>query len=226
MRMQALVLVSLCALAGCNPSGAGATFPNLAEASYRAEGTIHGEGQSMPVVMIRSGAKVRMEMAGPIGQMAMINNPDSGENFVLVVNDGQTMVMRSAPVEYENPADAWNAEFASAARRTGACAVAGESGSEWTHEENGQTSTTCVTDDGIILRAAQNGETTWETTSVQRGPQSADLFAMPAGAPVMDLDALGAAVGSSAAAGQATPELCNTLRNAGAPADALAQAGC
>jgi hypothetical protein len=226
MRMQALVLVSACALAACNPSGTGAAFPNLAQASYRAEGTIHGEGQSMPVVMIRSGAKMRMEMAGPMGQMAMINNPDSGENFVLVINDGETMVMQSAPVDYENPADAWNAEFASAARRTGACAVAGESGSEWTHEENGQTSTTCVTDDGIILRAAQNGETTWETTRVERGPQSADLFAMPAGAAVMDLDALGAAAASSAAAGQATPELCTTLRNAGAPADALAQAGC
>ena len=229
MRFAVFVLASACVVAACNPGapGGGAAFPNLAQASYRAEATALGpDGNATPVVMIRSGNKMRMEMASPEGQMAMVNNGDTGESFVLMTNDGQTTAMSMSALDYRNPADAWNAEMASTATRIGACAAAGETGSEWTREADGGTTTACVTDDGIILRATDDGETTWETTSVQRGPQSADLFVLPAGVQVMDMSAIAGAAVNSAAAGQATPELCNTLRSAGAPADALSRAGC
>jgi len=72
--------------------------------------------------------------------------------------------------------------------------VAGENGAEWTREENGAPQTACVTSDGIILRATEGGQTVWETTSVQRGPQSADLFTLPAGVQVIDLNNLGSAI--------------------------------
>lgn len=231
MRFAALALVSACALAACNPSapsgGAGGGFPDLTAASYRAEATVQSpDGGTMPVVMIRSGNKMRMEMAAPQGQMAVVNNGETGDSFVLMTSGGRTMAMQLSAVDYENPADEWNAEMASNARRTGACAVAGESGAEWSHDVDGKTNTACVTEDGIILRATEEGRTTWETTSVQRGPQSADLFVLPPGVQAMDMSAIAGAAASAAAQGGVTPQLCDQLRAAGAPADALSRAGC
>ncbi len=79
-----------------------------------------------------------------------------------------------------------------------------------------------MTNDGIILRAQEGDRLTWEATRVQRGPQSDDLFVLPPGVQVMDL---GAMMGP-AAAGAGNAQVCDALRGAGAPADALARAGC
>lgn len=229
MRFVAFALASACALAACNQNapGSGGAFPDLSSASYRAEATVQGpDGQSMPVVMIRSGNKVRMEMTSPMGQMAMVNNADAGESFVLVTNGGETTAMQISAIDYENPADQWGGDMASGATRTGTCSVAGETGAEWTRDNNGEPNTACVTNDGIILRATENGRTTWETTSVQRGAQSADLFVLPAGVQVMDMSAMAGAAASAAAGGGVTPELCDQMRRAGAPANALESAGC
>jgi hypothetical protein len=229
MRFAALALVSACVVAGCNPSppSGGNVFPDLTRASYRAEAIVQDpEGGTMPVVMIRSGNKMRMEMAGPMGQMAMINNGDTGESFVLVTNGGRTTAMQLSTADFETPAQDWSAEYASTARRTGSCSVAGENGSEWTHDVEGVSSTACVTNDGIILRAADNGGITWETTSVQRGPQSADLFVAPPGVQIMDMSAIAGAASAAARGAAGSPQLCDTLRDAGAPADALSRAGC
>lgn len=230
MRVAALALVSACALAACNPSapsGGGGLFPDLSRASYRAEASVQGpDGSTMPVVMIRSGNKMRMEMSGSMGQMAVVNNGDAGQSFVLITDGGRQTAMQLSAVDYENPAEAWNTEYAASATRTGVCSVAGESGTEWTREADGRTSTACVTEDGIILRATEDGRTTWETTRIQRGPQSADLFELPAGVQVMDMSAIAGAAASAAAQGGMTPQLCETMRNAGAPADALSRAGC
>jgi outer membrane lipoprotein-sorting protein len=227
MRFAALILVSACALAACNPSApSGAAFPDLTRASYRAEATVAGPDGATPVVMIRSGDKMRMEMASPQGQMAVVSNGETGESFVLMTSGGQTTAMQLSAIDYTNPAEEWNAEMAATATRTGSCSVAGESGSEWTRVVDDETSTACLTDDGIILRATENGETTWETTRVERGPQRADLFVLPPGVQVMDVSAIAGAAASAASTGGVTPELCDTLRGAGAPADALARAGC
>ena len=229
MRIAALALVSGWALAACNPSApsGGGLFPDLTSASYRAEATVQSpDGGTMPVVMIRSGDNMRMEMSAPQGQMAIVNNAETGESFVLITDGEQTTAMQLSAIDYENPAEAWNTEYASTATRTGSCAVAGESGAEWTREVDGEASTACVTDDGIILRATEDGRTTWETTRVQRGPQSADLFVLPPGVQVMDLSAIAGAAAGAAAGGGVTPQLCEQMRNAGAPADALSRAGC
>ena len=39
------------------------------------------DGNAMPMVMIRSGQNLRMEMNGPMGQMAIVNNAESGERL-------------------------------------------------------------------------------------------------------------------------------------------------
>lgn len=236
MRHAALALVSVCALAACNPSapgGGGAAFPNLASASYRAEATAYSDdGETIPIVMIRSGDKLRMEVQSAEGEFAMINNGESGESFVLMTQGGRTMAMQASATNFTNPTEAWTANFGSVATRTGSCSVAGETGSEWTQQDEDGSSTACVTDDGIILRGAEDGRVTWETTSVQRGPQSDDLFVLPPGVAVMDataiagqaLQGLGGQAGADA--GALNQSVCDTLRNQGAPPSVIAQAGC
>ncbi len=133
MRNAALALVSACALAACNPSAPGSgggVFPDLSSGSYRAEvNTYSTEGETIPVVMIRSGNKMRMEFAAPEGQMTMINNGDTGESFVIMTQGGRTMAMQATQANYTNPVETWNADIANTATRTGTCSVAGESGS-------------------------------------------------------------------------------------------------
>lgn len=202
MRAAVLALISVCALAACNPSAPSGenaapsvsdVFPNLTSASYRAEANITREGQTIPVVMIRDGQKLRMEINAPQGQTTMLTNGETNEAFIIATAAGQTRAMRIQNQDAEDPTADWQGEMANATR-TGSCAVAGENGAEWTRDENGTPHTACVTSDGIILRAAEGGQTVWETTSVQRGPQSAELFAVPAGVQVIDLNNLGSAL--------------------------------
>jgi hypothetical protein len=228
MRISALALISACVLAACNPSApsGGGLFPNLTDANYRAEATISGDnGQNVPVVMIRSGNKVRMEMnvAGQ-GGMVVVNNADTQENFVLMTNGGQTYAIQADPSQYDNPIDNWNAEYASNATRTGDCSVAGENGAAWTRDVEGEPHTACVTPDGIILRATEGERVVWETTSVQRGPQDPALFTMPEGVQTMDLSAMMGQAGISQE--HVSSQVCDALRNSGAPPERIAQAGC
>jgi hypothetical protein len=84
---------------------------------------------------------------------------------------------------------AWAALGEDNARSTGRCEVAGEDGREWTPREApapGVERVACITDDGIVLRVTESGRTLWEATSVQRGPQDANLFGVPAGYQLID----------------------------------------
>jgi hypothetical protein len=166
-------------------------FPDLSRAAYRAEATLtHTDGTTMPVVMIRDGRKMRMEINAPQGASTLITNAETGESFIISDAGGQTMAIRATGMgdQFTNPAEEWQGELSSEATRTGSCSVAGENGAEWTKTtEADGTDTVCVTEDGIILRATDDGRVVWETTSVQRGAQSADLFALPEGVQVLDL---------------------------------------
>ena len=205
MRRAILAFVSVCALAACNPSApegqgaaadsGGGVFPDINAAAFRAEATLtHTDGQSIPVVMIRDGRKMRMEFNADGNASTIITNGDTGESYVLTNQGGRTMAIRATGLNQglTNPADAWQGELAETATRTGTCSIAGEAGAEWTKTtaEDG-TDTVCVTEDGIILRATDDGRTVWETTSVQRGAQSAALFTLPEGVQVMDLGNMG-----------------------------------
>jgi hypothetical protein len=199
--MRALVVIGAAALlAACGqnegPGQAADTgaFPDLGAASYRLEATIQHDNGALPVVMLRDGRKLRMEMSTPEGVSTIITNGETGESFIITQMGGQTMAMR-APASggnFEDPTADWQADLAGRATRTGSCSVAGQSGAEWTQTEEGVARTACVTNDGIILRATEDGRTVWETTSVQRGPQPADRFVLPPGVRVMDLGNMGA----------------------------------
>lgn len=201
MRIALLVLVS--ALGACNPSAPqeapapvppASAFPNLAQAAYRAEVTVSKDGHTVPLVMIRDGRNMRLEVDIGQGPSAIISNGETGETLVIVTMGGRTMALHGDNSGFTDPAAAWSAEIAATATRTGACAVAGETGAEWTRTENGIAKTACVTQDGIILRTTEAGVANWETTNVQRGPQSAALFTVPPGVQVMNLGNMGAAL--------------------------------
>lgn len=205
MRSAALALVAAMALGACNPSGnsgdagtasGGGLFPNLTGASYRAEATItHTDGSSIPVVIMRDGAKLRMEMTTPQGLSTMVSDGSTGEGFVIATAQGRTIAMRldsRMAEQFRDPAQDWSNGEAVNPTRVGPCSAAGESGSEWTDANNTENHRVCTTDDGIILRLTEGERTVWETTSVARGPQSADLFTLPPGVEVLDLGALGA----------------------------------
>ncbi len=195
MRAAAFALISFLALGACNPSGQNAggsddgIFPSLVGASYRTEANITHEGRTMPLVMIRDGNRLRMEVATPEGQSIIVSNAETGESFIIATAAGRTMAMRTTPEnqQFADPALSWTTEIATTSTRTGSCSVAGESGAEWTRTENEVIKTVCVTQDGIILLATEGGATTWEATRVERGPQSAELFELPEGVEVMDM---------------------------------------
>ena len=197
MRAAILALASMCALAACGQnaeqaggSSGGGLFPDLTRTAYRAEATItNQDGEASPIVMIRDGQKSRIEVTSGEGVFTVITNGDTGETFVLTNQGGRTMAIRSngGSEGFTDPADAWQGELSQNATRTGTCSVAGENGAEWTKTttEDG-TDTVCVTEDGIILKATDDGRVVWETTSVQRGAQSADLFVLPEGVQAID----------------------------------------
>lgn len=205
MRRAILAVVSVCALAACNPSNStnsadsgasSAAFPDTAGGAYRAEATITDQqGRATPVVMIRSGRNMRMEFTTGEGPATFITNGDSGESYMISAHGGQTIAVRATGLgdAIRNPLEEWQGEVAQSSTRTGDCSVAGENGAEWskTTAEDG-TDTVCVTEDGVILRATDDGRVVWETTSVQRGAQSAELFALPEGVQVVDLGNMGA----------------------------------
>jgi hypothetical protein len=210
MRKVLLVVASMCALAACSPSGCsqrtgagpdasgGGLFPDLTSTAYRAEATItNQDGETIPVVMIRDGASMRMEVNAPAGASTIITNGETGESFIISNQAGRQIAIRAAALSQglANPLDAWQGDLAQAATRTGVCSVAGESGAEWTKTtpEDGA-DVVCVTDDGIILRATDDGRVAWQTTSVERGRQDADLFTLPEGVQVMDLGNMGGAL--------------------------------
>lgn len=193
MKRLIFAAVSSCALAACNPSapggagGGGSVFPDLSTASYRAEAVVTDDGRTMPVVLMRDGVRQRMEMSADGVQSAFITNAQTGETFIISTVGGQTRAMRASVGDFEDPALKWQGEISQTAQQVGPCSGAGQSGTEWTRDSDGSVETVCVTSDGIILRASLDGETVWETTRVERGPQNAALFEVPEGVEVLDL---------------------------------------
>lgn len=202
MRKILLALTSAALLSACGAGTENATdsapdssaFPNMAGASYRLEANVHHtDGTTIPVVMVRDGAKMRMEFSTAQGSSTVIADATTGESYVIAQMGGESIAMR-APADgsgFQDPTADWQAELAQTATRTGECSAAGQTGEQWTKTEDGVVKTVCVTDDGVLLGATEDGRTVWETTSVERGPQPADQFALPPGVRVMDLGNMG-----------------------------------
>jgi hypothetical protein len=197
MRVAAFAILAAVTVSACGQGGSGggdsapasSIFPNLFQTAYRTEANIRNPqtGEMSPIVMIRDGQKMRMEINSPEGQMVIISNGDTGESLIISQAQGRQFAMRQTDTGVESPEEAWGAELAATATFAGPCVHIGETGAEWRRTDEQGENATCVTGDGIILWSALNGDRTWEATSVSRGPQPAELFAAPPGVEVMDL---------------------------------------
>lgn len=90
-----------------------------------------------------------------------------------------------APQPLETP---WASLGAENTRTEGLCEVAGERGRLWAPRQpvEGVDRVACITSDGIVLQLTENDHVLWEATSLQRGPQDASLFGVPAGYRMID----------------------------------------
>jgi hypothetical protein len=204
MRIAAAA-IALATLAACGPAPGGpppASGPSpdaVANAAFRLEATMTNDaGQPSPVVMLRDGGKMRIEMNSDEGPVIIIANEETNESYVIMGMGGQRMAMKGAASDVTDQGGIKNMfkDFTAdgGATRIGNCTVAGETGGEWQRTDDGVVSAGCVTNDGVILRGTTNGQVQWEATRVARGPQPADQFELPAGVQVMDMGALGDAM--------------------------------
>ncbi|MGE0829586.1 MAG: outer membrane lipoprotein carrier protein LolA [Hyphomonadaceae bacterium] len=196
--MRHLILAGFAALAltACGQTNTAETAadqaqtPNLLGSSYRAEALATSQADEPPtqIVMIRDGAKVRMEVTAAQGQVVTIVDPAAQEAYTLMPAQRQAMRI-SLDTEIPTPEQAWQDAFQNgSAVLTGPCTVAGEVGSQWQIAAEGEPlKTSCVTADGILLRSTEGERTVWETTSVTRGAQDAAFFTVPADYRVLDL---------------------------------------
>jgi hypothetical protein len=187
---------SLLALAGCGQSVTPppATPPELVnpplfQAAYRIDAEMfpEGGGQGLPLVMVRDGAATRMEITTPASGRVVVLRVD-GESFIIRETLGLYDVIRipsdAAP---QAPDVAWTAPGVRA-RRAGDCRVAAETGTlyESTDPAAGQRGLACISADGVMLEAHENGRLVWRASRVLRGPQDPALFELPEGAAIVD----------------------------------------
>lgn len=208
--MRATVAVlALLALAACgqstsststtsaSTSAGGGAFPTIGGVAHRLEATLTdpNSGRSTQLVQMRDGAKMRTEIQGS-SNVVSIMNFETHDAYALTNQGGRHIAMKLSldPANLPGGVD-WNGHVEGVTpTQVGPCSAAGENGTEWTSTHDGHTGSTCVTSDGILLRVKRDDQTLMEATRVQRGPQDAALFEVPAGYQVMDLGAMGAAM--------------------------------
>lgn len=214
MKLHLIVAAGAAALtlAACNQAqtpaakqeaAADAVFPDLFQASYRVEASVRRDetDQLRPIVMVRAGNKMRIEITSDQGPVTIISNPDENAAYMVSQMAGRPIAMRVSLDQAQIPAEVTDWADGKDVTAGGPCAGAGETGTRWNvapTEAEPVASSACVTSDGILLQATKGDVVTWEATRVARGAQDVAQFAPPPGAQVMDLGAMGA--GARAAA--------------------------
>ncbi len=195
MRNVLVATIAVLAAAGCGPnapserqptigppaSAAATAFPDLFQAAYRAEALITLDGGSIaPVLMIRDGRQLRIETTVADQPVVRVTDRETGAGFVISMLMGRAVV---APHVIGQPAEGpemwWDGEIADSMDWVGVCSHLGQSGTEWERARDEGPQHACVTDDGVVLWATNNGRTIWQLTSLQRGPQDSSQFALP-----------------------------------------------
>lgn len=195
MRNVLVATIAVLAAAGCGANApapappttpppvanAAAAFPDLFQAAYRAEALITLESGSIaPVLMIRDGRKLRLETRVADQPVVRVMDRETGAGFVITTTMGRAVVATlSAGQPAEGPDMWWDGEIATSMDWVGVCSHLGQAGTEWERASADGPQHACVTDDGIVLWATNNGRTIWQLTSLQRGPQDGSQFALP-----------------------------------------------
>ncbi|WP_376099069.1 hypothetical protein ACE7GA_10245 [Roseomonas sp. CCTCC AB2023176] len=80
--------------------------------------------------------------------------------------------------------------------RADTATIAGVRCTNWRWESEGQRGTSCLTDDGVMLRSANERGEGMEATRVTYAAQDASRFRVPAGYQQMDMQQMGRALGA------------------------------
>jgi hypothetical protein len=172
------------------PAGPSAPFPNVRQTPFRAAAAMTGpDGASLAVVVLRDGARMRVEVPSPQGEVMRVTDADTGETLLWRRQLGRSVLLTPAAApasqdpapDYFFPDFWWDGDVAASMRRVGDCDHLGERGAEWARESEAGPQNVCITADGVVLWAANGGATVWRLTSLQRGPQDPSEFVLPAG---------------------------------------------
>ncbi|WP_426957956.1 hypothetical protein [Muricoccus radiodurans] len=175
----ALVLVTLPALA--QPTNLQPTRD--VTVTYRMSGMPGVAPREMRMAFSPSTGKQRVDPGGGVGWMLI----DRRANTAVMVMDAQraTMAMPPATVAAMTQSVPPGATFT----RRGGGTVAGNTCTEWEMTAGGARGTSCITDDGVLLRAVTTGPNgaavTMEATQVAYGPIDAAQLTVPQGYTVM-----------------------------------------
>ena len=177
----ALVLVALPALA--QPANMMPTRD--VTVTYRMTGMAGVPPQEMRMAFSPTTGKQRVDPPGGVGWMLI----DRKANSAVMVMDAQRMTMAMpqatvAAMTQEVPA---GTTFS----RKGSATVAGTACTEWDMTAGGGHGTSCITDDGVLLRSlttAPNGAAvTMEATQVTYGPVASAQMSVPSGYTTMQM---------------------------------------
>lgn len=187
MRLLSLVL---CLLLSSTLPAAAADWLRP-DAAYSAIRTMRAAGQEITGPLHYDNGKERFEMAMQGQQQIMIRREDQKRIFMIMPQMGMGMEMPFAGPEAMPSAD----DYAELQPETlGREAIDGEEVTKYrvVSNEGGQSYTVLIwaTDDGIPMRvevSTAQGGFEMELSDLQRGPQPAELFELPAGIQMMDM---------------------------------------
>jgi septal ring-binding cell division protein DamX len=155
--------------------------------TYRMSGVAGTPPQDMSMAFAPATGKQRVDPPGGMGWMLI----DRQANSAVMVMDAQraTLAMPPATVAAMTQEVPAGATFT----RKGGATVAGTACIEWDMTAGGGHGTSCITDDGVLLRtvatAPNGGTVTMEATQVSYGPIDPARLSVPAGYTAMQMPA-------------------------------------
>jgi hypothetical protein len=187
MRLAGLVL---CLLVSFVLPAAAADWLNP-KAAYSATRTMRAAGQEMIGPVHHDGGKERFEMTMQGQQQIMIRREDQQRMFMVMPQMGMGMELPlGGPEAMPSAGDYSELQPETLGRET----IDGEDVTRYrlVTSEGGQSYTVLIwaTDDGIPMRievSTAEGGFEMELSDLQRGPQPAELFELPAGIQMMDM---------------------------------------
>jgi hypothetical protein len=181
-------------LAAAAAAGVYSEFRLINESASAAEKKVPMDGK-----IYRSGQNVRMEFNDAERGPVVIITTEK-ETILIATEDGKQTAIKvpfqglGQMIGVEMP-DFSKGEWLATAdskksTQIGPCSAAGEAGTLYRVAEDGRNSEACVSQDGVLLESKENGTVVWQTTKVVRGPQPAEMFTVPAGMEVIDMEAM------------------------------------
>ena len=157
------------------------------DAAYSATRTLRAGGHEISGPLHYDGGKERFEMSLEGQQQVMIRREDRNLLYVVMPQMGMGMEMQIGSREaMPSAGDYADMQPETLGRET----VAGEEATKYRVVVDGATVHIWASDDGIPLRMdgeGPEGSFTMELSDLQRGPQPADLFEVPAGIQLMTM---------------------------------------